>query len=129
MPNERWTMGFMHDTLFDGRSMRVLTVMDMFTRECRALEVRGSFRGENMAQVLTGLVARSGRPRTIQCDQGTEFTSMALDHWAYWNRVGISFSRPGKPGTLPATRPSTGSSGVSAYRNITSWILGKQLRC
>jgi putative transposase len=98
MPNERWAMDFMHDTLFDGRSLRVLTVIDMFTRECLALEVRGSFRGEGVAMVLSALIARRCKPQMIQCDQGTEFTSMALDRWAYWNRVGLSFSRPGKPG-------------------------------
>jgi putative transposase len=98
MPNERWAMDFMHDTLFDGRSIRVLTVIDMFTRECLALEVRRGFRGEHVAAVLSELVARHGKPRTIQCDQGTEFTSITLDHWAYWNKVGLSFSRPGRPG-------------------------------
>jgi putative transposase len=97
-PNERWAMDFMHDTLFDGRTMRVLTVIDVFTRECLALEVRRSYRGEHVAEVLSDLVVRHGKPRTIQCDQGTEFTSMALDHWAYWNKVGLSFSRPGRPG-------------------------------
>ena len=51
-----------------------------------------------IAEVLSDLVARRDRPQTIQCDQGTEFTSMALDHWAYWNKVGLSFSRPGRPG-------------------------------
>ena len=42
---------------------------------------------------------RSGRglPEVIQCDQGTEFTSKAMDHWAYWNQVKFDFSRPGKP--------------------------------
>ena len=97
-PNERWAMDFMHDTLCDGRTMRVLTVIDVFTRECLALKVRQSFRGEHVAEVLSDLVAVRGRPQTIQCDQGTEFTSMALDHWAYWNKVGLSFSRPGRPG-------------------------------
>jgi len=37
MPNERWAMDFMHDTFFDGRKLRVLTVIDVFTRECLAL--------------------------------------------------------------------------------------------
>jgi putative transposase len=78
-PNERWAMDSMHDMLFDGRSMRVLTVIDLFTRECLELKVRQSFRGEHVAQVLSDLIARHGRPRTIQCDQGPEFTSMALD--------------------------------------------------
>jgi putative transposase len=97
-PNERWAMDFMHDALFDGRTFRVLTVIDMFTRECLALEVRRSFKGEDVASVLSGIIARRGKPKTIQSDQGTEFTSMAMDHWAYWNKIGLSFSRPGKPG-------------------------------
>jgi putative transposase len=97
-PNERWAMDFMHDMFFDGRKLWVLTVINVFTRECLALKVRQSFRGEHVAEVLSDLVARRGKPQTIQCDQGTEFTSMALDHWAYWNQIGLSFSRPGRPG-------------------------------
>jgi len=97
-PNERWAMDFMHDTFFDGRTFRVLTVIDVFTRECLALEARRSFRGEDVAGVLSDMIARRGKPKTIQCDQGTEFTSMAMDHWAYWNKIGLSFSRPGTPG-------------------------------
>lgn len=80
-PNERWAMDFMHDTFSDGRTMRVPTVIDVFTRERLALKVRQSFRGEHVAEVLSNLVARRGRPQTIQYDQGTEFTSMALGHW------------------------------------------------
>jgi putative transposase len=91
-------MDFMHDTFFDDRKLRVLTVIDVFTRECLALKVRRSFRGEHVAEVLSDLVAHRGRPQTIQCDQGTEFTSMAPDHRAYRNQVGLAFSRPGKPG-------------------------------
>ncbi len=91
-------MDFMHDTMADGRKMRVLTTIDVFTRECLALDVRQRFRGVDVAEVLSGLVARHGKPRTIQCDQGTEFTSMAMDHWAYWNKIGLDFSRPGTPG-------------------------------
>lgn len=97
-PNQRWAMDFMHDTFFDGRKLRVLTVIDVFTRECLALEAGRGFTGENVAEILRGLVARHGKPQTIQCDQGTEFTSLALDRWAYWNQVDLSFSRPGTPG-------------------------------
>jgi putative transposase len=97
-PNERWAMDFMHDDLADGRKIRVLTVIDVFTRECLALQVGRRFRGQDVAAVLSDLVARIGKPRTIQCDQGTEFTSLAMDHWGYWNKVGLDFSRRGKPG-------------------------------
>ncbi len=91
-------MDFMHDTLADGSRMRILTVIDVHTRECLALEARWCFRGSVVALVLSDLVARHGPPQTIQCDPGTEFTSMAMDHWAYWNKVGLDFSRPGRPG-------------------------------
>jgi putative transposase len=97
-PNQRWAMDFMHDELVDGRRMRVLTIIDVFTRECLALEARKKFRGTDVAMVLGKLVEQHGTPETIQCDQGTEFTSMAMDHWAYWNKVGLDFSRPGTPG-------------------------------
>ncbi len=91
-------MDFMHDELMDGRRMRVLTVIDVFTRECLVLEARRRFRGTDVAMILGDLIERHGTPETIQCDQGTEFTSMAMDHWAYWNKVGLDFSRPGTPG-------------------------------
>jgi len=97
-PNQRWAMDFMHDEFLDGRKMRVLTVIDVFTRECLALEARKTFRGTDVVTILSDLVERHGKPETIQCDQGTEFTSMAMDHWAYWNKVGLDFSRPGTPG-------------------------------
>lgn len=97
-PSQRWAMDFMHDELSGGQRIRVLTVIDVFTRECLALTVKPRFQGSDVAAVLSELVRRHGRPQTIQCDQGTEFTSMALDHWAYWNKVGLDFSRPGRPG-------------------------------
>lgn len=97
-PHERWAMDFMHDRLADGRLMRVLTVIDVFTRECLALVADKTFRGENVAGILSHLTKLHGPPDMIQCDQGTEFTSMAMDHWAYWNRIKIDFSRPGRPG-------------------------------
>lgn len=97
-PNQRWAMDFLHDELLNGRRMRVLTIIDMFTRECLALEARRRFTGTDVAVILSGLIERRGTPETIQCDQGSEFTSMAMDHWAYWNKVALDFSRPGTPG-------------------------------
>ena len=97
-PNERWAMDFMHDEFADGRKFRVLTVIDVFTRECLALEARRSFRGHDVAAVLSELIASHGKPQVIQSDQGTEFTSLAMDHWGYWNKVGLDFSRRGRPG-------------------------------
>lgn len=97
-PNETWAMDFMHDTLADGKRLRVLTVVDTYTRECVALEAAQSFRGSDVAKILaTAGRTRGGLPQRIHVDNGTEFTSKALDAWAYWNRVELVFSRPGKP--------------------------------
>jgi len=97
LPNERWSMDFMSDALADGRKLRVLTVLDTCTRECVALEVATTFRGSDVAQVLTRVGIERGLPRTITVDNGTEFTSKALDHWAYRNQLKLDYTRPGKP--------------------------------
>lgn len=96
--NERWAMDFMSDTLAGGSSIRVFTLIDVYSRECIALEAATSFRGDDVARLLSDAGEREGElPNIIQCDNGTEFTSKALDHWAYWNKVQLDFSRPGKP--------------------------------
>lgn len=71
-PNERWAMDFMHDTLAYGEKMRVLTVIDVFTRECLALVAKKHFRGEDVTETLSRLLDERGRPKTIQCDRGAE---------------------------------------------------------
>jgi len=96
-PNECWSMDFMHDALSDGRGLRVLTIVDTHTRECLALEAAPGFRGHDVARVLTRLGWERGLPAMIACDNGTEFTSKALDQWAYTQHVKLDFSRPGKP--------------------------------
>ena len=96
--NETWAMDFMHDTLADGRRLRVLTVVDTYTRECVALEAAASFRGSDVGRILEKAGKSRGRlPHQIRVDNGTEFTSKALDAWTYWNHVELVFSRPGKP--------------------------------
>ena len=97
-PNARWAMDFMHDTLANGTPIRVFTLVDVCTRECVALVAALKFAGTDVAQLLNAAgVTRGGLPPVVQCDNGTEFTSTALDHWAYWNKVQLDFSRPGKP--------------------------------
>ncbi len=95
--NQTWSMDFMADNLADGRKLRLLTIVDNFSRECLALDVAWGFTGTDVAQVLTRIVRERGKPRFIRCDNGPEFVSQALDQWAYWNKVELDFSRPGKP--------------------------------
>jgi putative transposase len=98
-PNQVWAMDFMHDTLASRTSIRVLTAIDVATRECVALVAAKSFTGDDVARILSDAALERGkRPDSIRVDNGTEFTSKALDHWAYWNHVELDFSRPGKPG-------------------------------
>lgn len=96
-PNERWCMDFVADRLMDGRRFRILTVVDVFSRECLALEADCSLTGRRVADVLTQLALTRGVPLTITCDNGTEFTSQAVDLWADQNGVTLDFIRPGKP--------------------------------
>jgi putative transposase len=95
--DESWSMDFMSDELFDGRRIRLLTIVDNFTRESLAIEVGASVGGQRVVEVLSRLGQERRRPKTIRVDNGPEFTSKRLDQWAYRNGVELDFSRPGKP--------------------------------
>ncbi len=96
-PNQRWSMDFVHDQLADGRRFRILTIVDSFTRECPNLEVDTSIGGKRVVRVLDRLAFLRGLPESITIDNGPEFTSNALDEWAYRNNVKLDFITPGKP--------------------------------
>ena len=96
-PNETWAMDFVHDQLATGTKLRVLTIVDTFSRFSPALEPRFSFRGADVVEVLERVGREIGLPASIRVDQGTEFVSRDLDLWAYHRGVTLDFSRPGKP--------------------------------
>jgi putative transposase len=96
-PNQRWLMDFVSDALANGRRIRVLTVIDDFTRESLATEVDTSLPGLRVTQVLDRLVAGRGLPELITVDNGPEFAGRALDTWAYAHGVQLHFIDPGKP--------------------------------
>lgn len=95
--NDAWSMDFMADQLVDGHRIRLLTIVDVFTRESLAIEVGPRLRSEDVVRVLTKLAAVRGAPRRIYCDNGSEFQSRLVDLWAYTQKVQLEFSRPGKP--------------------------------
>ncbi len=95
--NQRWSMDFIHDGLWDGRRFRVLTLVDDYSRECLALEVGSSLPGSRVARVLEGVARRRGVPEAIVLDNGPEFTGKDLTRWAYQEGVRLSFIDPGKP--------------------------------
>jgi len=95
--NQAWSLDFVSDQLTDGRRFRALTIVDVFTRKCPAIEVGQSLKGTNVVEVLNRLRFERSVPKMLFCDNGSEFTSQILDLWAYQNGVKIHFSRPGKP--------------------------------
>src|SRR3954466_15865094 len=95
--NETWAMDFVHDQLATGQKLRVLTIVDTFSRFSPALEPRFTFRGADVVNILERVSRQVGLPPTIRVDQGTEFVSRDLDVWAYERGVTLGFSRPGKP--------------------------------
>ena len=95
--NESWAMDFVLDLLVTGRKIRVLTMIDTFSRFSPAIDPRFSYRGEDVVRTLESVCRRYGYPKTIRVDQGSEFISRDLDLWAYHKGVVLDFSRPGKP--------------------------------
>lgn len=97
MTNETWAMDFVHDQLVTGRQIRVLTIVDTYSRFSPATDPRFSYRGEDVVRTLERVCGEIGYPKAIRVDQGSEFISRDLDLWAYQKGVVLDFSRPGKP--------------------------------
>jgi putative transposase len=103
-------MDFVSDQLFDGRRFRALTLVDNYSRECLEIEVGQNLKGIDVVAVMERIKALRGVvPQRIQCDNGSEFISKALDKWAYDNQVTLDFSRPGKPTDNPFIESFNGS--------------------
>lgn len=96
-PMQCWSMDFVADRLADGRQIRLLTLVDNFSRVSPAIEVDFSLTGKRVVEVLERLRIGCGLPKVIKVDNGSEFISKAMDEWAYRNTVKLEFSRPGKP--------------------------------
>jgi putative transposase len=96
-PNQYWSIDFMHDELYNGQRIRLLTLVDNFTRESLAIEVDQHLGGQRVVDVLSRLAMERGLPKKIYLDNGPEFISKKLDQWAYLNQVVLDFSRLGKP--------------------------------
>ena len=90
-------MDFVHDQLATGRKLRVLTIVDTWSRFSPAVDPRFSYRGEDVVATLERVCREHGYPQSIRVDQGSEFVSRDLDLWAYQKDVVLDFSRPGKP--------------------------------
>lgn len=96
--DERWCLDFMSDSLASGRRIRLLPVIDAFTRDALVIEVDFSLPGTKVVQVLEQLICeRREKPEEIVLDNGPELTSRALDQWAYARGIRLRHIEPGKP--------------------------------
>ena len=95
--NQSWAMDFMQDALADGRTLRVLTVMDRYTREALALEADTSIPGLRVRRVLNQLASERGCPEEIRVDNGPEFLGRCVNAWCEEHHVLLWHIAPGKP--------------------------------
>ncbi len=95
--NQEWALDFVHDAVECGRAIRVLGVVDAYTRECLALEVDTSFAGRRVTRVLEGIVAARGQPLAIRCDNGPELSSRHFLAWCVERGIELIQIEPGKP--------------------------------
>lgn len=96
-PNSVWSYDFVHDQLVDGRSLKMLCVIDEYTRECLAIEVGSSLRSQDVILVLSRLMRLYGKPAFIRSDNGAEFTAAKVMRWLRDASIGPAFIAPGSP--------------------------------
>ena len=95
--NHVWAYDFVFDTCADGRTLKCLTVIDEFTRECLAIDVAGGIRSGRVIEVLAQLVSVHGAPRYLRSDNGPEFVATAILRWLQTAQIETAFIDPGKP--------------------------------
>jgi putative transposase len=95
--NHVWAYDFVFDTCADGRTLKCLTVIDEFTRECLAIDVAGGIRSGRVIEVLGQLVSMHGAPRYLRSDNGPEFVATAILRWLQTAQIETAFIDPGKP--------------------------------
>ena len=96
-PNQRWSLDFVSDTLVCSRRIRILAVVDDFTRKNLALVVDTSLSGARVARELDAIITVRGSPLMIVSDNGTELTSLAILRWTQERPIEWHYIAPGKP--------------------------------
>jgi len=95
--NHVWAYDFVFDTCADGRTLKCLTIIDEFTRECLAIDVAGGIRSGRVIEVLAQLVSVHGAPRYLRSDNGPEFVACAILRWSQAAQIETALIDPGKP--------------------------------
>ena len=95
--NQEWALDFVSDAIGTGRGIRVLTVVDAYTRECLSLEVDTSLSSRRVTRSLEEVIERRGRPESIRCDNGPELTSRHFLSWCEEHKIQTIHIQPGRP--------------------------------
>ncbi len=95
--NQVWTYDFVFDQSLSGQSLKMLTLIDEFTRECLAVEVGVSIKSERVRRILQRVCLNKGQPEMIRSDNGSEFIGKAVNNWLAENGIKPVFIEPGKP--------------------------------
>jgi putative transposase len=95
--NQEWAVDFASDVMNAGRSFRVFSVVDSFTRECLVLEVDTSMGSHRLTRILDRIIQQRGLPLAIRSDNGPELTSRHFLAWSIENKVDLIHIQPGKP--------------------------------
>lgn len=96
-PNDVWSMDFMHDQLSDGRSFRLLNVLDDHNREVLGIEIDLSLPSGRVIRALENIMQWRGKPVALRCDNGPEYISHELQSWAQQQGIVLRYIQPGKP--------------------------------
>jgi len=96
-PNALWALDFQFDTTDDNRTIKLLNIVDEFTRECPAIVVERSIDADLVVATLDRLALTRGAPAFVRFDNGPEFVAHAVADWCRFNGVGSIFIDPGSP--------------------------------
>lgn len=97
-PNVLWAMDFQFDTTADGRTLKLLNIIDEYTRECLTITIDRSIDADHVVAVLDRLVVeRGGAPAYLRFDNGPEFVANSIADWCSFTRTGAVFIDPGSP--------------------------------
>jgi putative transposase len=101
-PNHVWAIDYQFDQTADGRILKLLHVVDEFTREALAIECQRRIDADKTVAVLERLVGERGTaPAHLRCDNGPELTANALRDWCRFSRAGSAYIEPGSPWQNP----------------------------
>jgi len=95
--DQHWSIDFLADQLATGQRIRILTVLDHFSRECVWVEVVDHLPAEVVTAALEAAIAQRQKPAVLTMDNGTEFTSRHFDAWAHREGIQLDFIAPGRP--------------------------------